>query len=65
MTPHAPVCQAGCRGDRSAGFIGIHASMDMTLPGLLSQQSVAEGGRWVDVPDSREWAAAATQGAKL
>ena len=35
--------------------IGIHESMDMTLPGLLSQQSILEGGRWVEVPDSREW----------
>ena len=35
--------------------IGIHEAMDMTLPGLVSQQSMAEGGRWLDVPDSREW----------
>ena len=35
--------------------IGIHQSMDMTLPGLVSQQSIAEGGRWLDVPDSRQW----------
>ncbi len=35
--------------------IGIHESMDMTLPGLISQQSIAEGGRWTEVPDSREW----------
>lgn len=35
--------------------IGLHESMDMTLPGLISQQSVAEGGRWIDVPDSRDW----------
>jgi len=27
----------------------------MTLPGLLSQKSIAEGGRWLDVPDSRAW----------
>ena len=36
--------------------IGIHEAMDMTLPGLISQQSVLEGGRWMDVPDSRVWA---------
>ncbi len=35
--------------------IGIHEAMDMTLPGLVSQQSIAEGGRWLPVPDSREW----------
>jgi predicted dehydrogenase/GNAT superfamily N-acetyltransferase len=35
--------------------IGIHEAMDMTLPGLVSQQSVLEGGRWIDVPDSRQW----------
>lgn len=35
--------------------IGIHEAMDMTLPGLVSQQSILEGGRWLDVPDSRAW----------
>ncbi len=35
--------------------IGIHEAMDMTLPGLISQQSIAEDGRWIDVPDSRAW----------
>jgi len=33
--------------------IGIHEAMDMTLPGLISQASIAEGGAWLDVPDSR------------
>ena len=37
--------------------IGIHEAMDMTLPGLISQQSIAEGGQWIEVPDSREWIA--------
>ncbi len=37
--------------------IGIHEAMDMTLPGLVSQQSVLEGGAWLDVPDSRQWLA--------
>ena len=36
--------------------IGIHAAMDMTLPGLCSQASIRQGGAWIDVPDSREWA---------
>ena len=35
--------------------IGIHEAMDMTLPGLVSQQSIAQDGAWLAVPDSREW----------
>ena len=35
--------------------VDIDAAMDMTLPGLISRQSIVEGGRWVDVPDSRKW----------
>jgi predicted dehydrogenase len=35
--------------------IGIHEAMDMTLPGLISQASISDGGRWMEVPDSREW----------
>ena len=35
--------------------IGVHEAMDMTLPGIVSQQSIAEDGRWLDVPNSREW----------
>jgi predicted dehydrogenase len=35
--------------------IGIHESMDMTLPGLVSQISIQQEGRWLDVPNSREW----------
>jgi predicted dehydrogenase len=35
--------------------IGIHEAMDMTLPGLVSQQSIKEAGRWLAVPDSRLW----------
>jgi mycothiol synthase len=34
---------------------GIHEAMDMTLPGLVSQQSVLRGGAWLEVPDSRNW----------
>ena len=41
-------------GKRPAA-VGIHEAMDMTTPGLISQQSILEGGRWIDVPDSREW----------
>ena len=35
--------------------IGIHEAMDMTLPGLVSQQSILEDGAWLEVPDSRDW----------
>jgi predicted dehydrogenase len=35
--------------------IGIHEAMDMSLPGLVSQASIADGGRWLEVPDSRLW----------
>lgn len=35
--------------------IDIHAAMDMTLPGLISQQSAEKGGVWLPVPDSRNW----------
>ena len=30
-------------------------TMDMTLPGLVSQESIRQGGAWLDVPDSRVW----------
>ena len=42
------------REDRPAP-IGIDAAMDMTLPGLASQTSIAQGGTWVAVPDPRNW----------
>lgn len=42
------------RGVRPAD-IGIHEAMDMTLPGLISQQSMLDGGAWTTVPDSRTW----------
>ncbi len=35
--------------------IGIHEAMDMTLPGLISQQSIRRDARWLNVPDSRRW----------
>ena len=35
--------------------IGIHEAMDMTLPGLISQESIRQDGKWIDVPDSRLW----------
>ncbi len=35
--------------------IGIHEAMDLTLPGLVSQQSIANGSVWLPVPDTRTW----------
>ena len=35
--------------------IGIHEAMDMTLPGLISQESIRNEGQWTPVPDSRAW----------
>jgi len=35
--------------------IGIDEALDMTLPPLVSQRSIQEGGRWLNVPDSRNW----------
>lgn len=35
--------------------VGIHDAMDITLPGIMSEQSITDDGRWVDVPDSRTW----------
>ena len=40
---------------RKAPTVGIHEAMDMTLPGLVSQESIRRGGEWLDVPDSRLW----------
>jgi predicted dehydrogenase len=40
---------------RRSPAIGIHEAMDMTLPGLVSQESIRRDGEWLDVPDSRTW----------
>lgn len=40
---------------RKPPTIGVHEALDMTLPGLISQQSIAEGGKTLVVPDSRLW----------
>jgi predicted dehydrogenase len=47
-----------CLGRRPVA-IGIDEAMDMTLPGLMSQQSIAQESKWVEVPDSRTWYCAA------
>jgi predicted dehydrogenase len=41
--------------ERRENDLGIHPAMDMTLPGLISQRSIAQDGRWLEVPDSRTW----------
>jgi predicted dehydrogenase len=33
--------------------IDIYAALDMTLPGIISEQSIAQGGAWLAVPDPR------------
>lgn len=35
--------------------VGIDRAMDLTLPGLASEQSLARGSTWVEVPDPRDW----------
>lgn len=39
----------------AANPIDIDAAMDMSLPGLIAQQSIQNNGQWIDVPDSRAW----------
>lgn len=46
---------AAVRGEKPP-LVDVHYALDMTLPGLMSQVSIAQGGRWVEVPDSRVWA---------
>ena len=55
---------AACRGEVDE-VVGIHEAMDMTLPGLCSQLSAERGGEWVEVPDSRGWAASVAGDARL
>jgi len=35
--------------------IDIYTALDMTLPGLVSEFSIAQGGAWLAVPDPRTW----------
>lgn len=48
------VCAEILAGHRE-NELDIHRAMDMTLPGLISQQSILAGGAWMEVPDSRDW----------
>ena len=40
---------------RKPPTVDIDYAMDMTLPGLVSQESIRQGGAWLPVPNSREW----------
>ncbi len=40
---------------RKPAAIDIHMAMDMTLPGLVSQESIRRDGEWLEVPNSRDW----------
>lgn len=33
--------------------IDVYTALDMTLPGIISEQSIAQGGAWLAVPDPR------------
>ena len=35
--------------------VAVDAAMDMTLPGLVSQESIKTDSKWLPVPDSRAW----------
>ncbi|GAC1395645.1 MAG: hypothetical protein NVSMB65_14690 [Chloroflexota bacterium] len=35
--------------------IDVYAALDMTLPGIVSERSIAQGGAWLAVPDPRLW----------
>ena len=37
--------------------LDVYATLDMTLPGLISEQSIAQGGAWLAVPNPRFWTA--------
>ena len=34
--------------------IDVYDAMDLTVPGLVSEESIAKGGKPVEVPDFRE-----------
>jgi len=43
--------------DGSRPTIDVYTALNMTLPGLISEQSIAQGGTWLAVPDPRAWTA--------
>lgn len=40
---------------RDAPPIDVYRGLDFTLPGLISEQSIAQGGIPLPVPDPRAW----------
>ena len=34
-------------------MLDIYAALNMTLPGIISEQSIASGGAWLSVPDPK------------
>lgn len=42
--------------------IDIYHALDMTLPGLVSESSIAQSGAWLAVPDPRTWTAGISVG---
>jgi predicted dehydrogenase len=37
--------------------IDVYSALDMTLPGIVSERSIAANGSWLAVPDPRTWTA--------
>ena len=37
--------------------IDVYAALDMSLPGIVSERSIVEGGTWLHVSDPRTWTA--------
>lgn len=35
--------------------IDVYSALDMSLPGIISEQSIAQGGAWLAVPNPRLW----------
>jgi hypothetical protein len=56
MADFLSLCRYGERGSQELTSVaGVHAAMDLTLPGLISELSAEQDGAWIEVPDSRAW----------
>lgn len=53
--PVGEFIEAITRGTRPP--IDVYAALDMSLPGIISEQSIAQGGAWLPVPNPRMWTA--------